>query len=129
AVRLQRRGDLGADEPAADDEDARALRGGLTQPPVVVERPEVDRVRVVESPWLAAGGEQQPLVLVLLALVVRGPVRVQVERDDAPAERQFDAERLGAAPDRALVLALPERLRQRWAAIGRMTLGADEPDR
>src|SRR5207244_2418440 len=100
------------------------------QPPVVVERAEVDRVRrLVQPPWTAARGEQDALELVVLARVVGRPARVEVERDDAAPERQVDAELLGAAPDRAFVLALPERLRERRTAVGRVTLGADQADR
>src|SRR5205085_9272678 len=54
---------------------------------------------------------------------------LQVERDDAKPELQVDPELGGAAPDRALLLALPESFRERRARVGRMRFVAYERDR
>ena len=132
AVRLQGGCELGADEAAAGDDEVSAALRQLAQPLVVVERPEVDDAvpgPVRQPPRPAARREQQPLVAVLLALLVRGPAPFEVERDDPTAELQLHAEPVGSAPDRALVLALPQRLGERRAVVGRMGLRRDEADR
>src|SRR6185312_13279139 len=49
--------------------------------------------------------------------------------DGTPPQMEIDAQVGGAAPDRGLVLALPERLRERRAAVRRLRLLADEADR
>ena len=106
AVQGERGRDLGADEAAADHEEARARVGERAQAPVVVDRAEVDD-RVVaegEPARAAAGREQQPLV----ARNARPRSSVasrasEVERDDPPAEPQIDAELGRPAPDRVLL--------------------------
>ena len=132
ARRVERRRDLGADEASADHDERRALPGQRAQAAVVGELAEVDDVVAGvarKPPRAAAGREQKPFVAVGLALVVGRPAGSQVERDDAPPEVQIDAELGGPAPDRALVLPLPEPLRERRTAVGRVGLLADEADR
>ena len=121
---------LRADEPAADDDDARALDRFRAQPMVVVERAEVDdAVGVAQLARLPARREQELLPGVVVALVVRRGVPLEVDRDDAPSEPELDAGVGGAAPDLRLVSPAPESLRQRRALVRRVLLGADERDR
>src|SRR5205814_8817738 len=99
-----------------------------TQPAIVVERAEVDDLLVAaaEPPRAAARREQHLLVGVLLALVVHGTRRLEVEGGDAPAQAKLDAELLGSLPDGALLAPAPQLLRQRRPLVRRMRLGADE---
>ena len=131
-VRAQGRGELGADEPAAEDDEAPAALGERAEAAVVAERAEVDDVVAVvagQAPRAAAGREQEPLVAVGLAAIVGRASRGRVERDDAPPEVQVDAELRRPAPDGLLALSLPEPLRERRPAVGRVVLAADEADR
>ena len=130
-VRRQRSGDLGADEAAADHDDSRPVAGEPAQPAVVVERAEVDDLAVApaEAPRPAAGGEQHLLVAVPVTLVVDRAGRSEVDAGDSPGQPEVDSELVGPLPDRALLAAAPELLRQRWTLVGRMRLGADERDR
>ena len=130
AARLQRRRDLGADEAAAHDDEPPVVAGEPAKALVVVEGAEVDRiVEAVDLTRLAARRQQDALVAVFVALVVGRGAAVEVERDDPAAGVQLGPELLRPAPDRALVLALPERFRERRPIVGRVRLGADEPDR
>ena len=127
-VGRQRRGDLCPDEAAADHDDSLSLAGDPAQPSVVVERPEVDDLAVVaaEPSRPAAGGEQDLLVCVLLALVVARMGSVKVERRDPPPQAKVDSELVGPLPDRALLAPAPELLRQRRSLVRRVRLGTDE---
>src|SRR6185295_3496213 len=99
--------------------------------PVVVDGTEVDDLVAAEreTPRPSAGREQQLLERVALSSLVAHLVLLEVERDHPAAERQLDTQILCAAPDRALVLALPERLRQRGAQVGRVWLLAYDTNR
>ena len=126
----ERRGDLGADEAAADDDEACTFHGGLADAAVVVEGPVVDDAAVArEAARPPARREQQALVAVRLAGVVDGGAGVQVDLDDAAREHELDAEVGGAAPDHRLVLPLPERLRERGPGVRRVGLLSHDADR
>src|SRR4029079_12765953 len=60
----RRRGDLQADEPGADDDQARSRAQRATEPPRVAERPQLVHVLVAraagERTRRASGGDQEP---------------------------------------------------------------------
>ena len=109
-----------------------ALACDRAQAPVVVEGAEVDDLVVAERqpPRAAAGREQEPLVGVFLAALVDGTAPDEVERERSGRPR-WNSTPASSVPRQIELssLALPERLRQRRAAVRRMHLGGDEADR
>ena len=132
AVHRECGGDLRADEAAADDGHPDSLARELVQAAVVVDRAVVDDALAVVCRKAARGSarrQQQALVGVRLARVVRDRPLGEVRRRDRQARVEVDVEVGRPSPDGALFLPLPERLRQRRARIGRMRLRGEETDR
>src|SRR3989454_9125894 len=127
----QRGGDLAADEPAADHREAHALARERAQAAVIVQGAEIDDLVGLErqAPRDAARGEEQLLVPIHRAPVVRHTARPGIERRDPPPQVQRRARRGRLPPDLLFGLALPEGLRERRPVVGRMRLGADQADR
>src|SRR5207244_11895368 len=114
--------ELGADEAAADHDHAGIALCRRAQAAVVVECPEVDDLVVPasEPAGNAAGREQQLLVDVLVTLVVGRAVAAEIERDHAAPEDGVGATQGGVVPDRLLVAACPELLRERRTLVRRV---------
>src|SRR4029079_6232363 len=123
--------DLRTDEAAADHDELGAAVRERTQATIVIERSKVDHLFAAERkpPRPAAGREQQLLVRIAHSEVVARLTPLQIERDDPPAQTRLDTELVCSAPDRALLVTLPERLRERRSRVRRMQLLADQHDR
>jgi len=98
--------------------------------PVIVESAVVDNPVVVaaEPARNAAGREQHLSVGVLVAAVVLGAPRAEVELDDPPTDPHVRAAELGIVPELRLVAAAPQLLRERRPLVRRVWLRADEDD-
>ena len=108
-----------------------AVTGKTSQVPIVVERPEVDDVARFpgQLPRNAPRGEEQLLVRVRLACVVRRGSRVEVEGDDATTRVHVDAELGRPAEDRRLLLAAPQPLREWRPHVRLVRLRSEHADR
>jgi hypothetical protein len=108
-VLRERRGELGADEPAADHDDI-APRDGA-QAAVVGVRAVVDDPLAAdrEPSGRAARREEQAIVAVFDALIVVHHARAQVDRRRSASEVEVDAGNV-PQPDALLRLAQPQPL-------------------
>ena len=129
-VHGQRRRDLRADEPAADDGKLPALLGERAEARVVVERPEVNDAIAskTETPGNAARRQEQLLPRVDRPLIVGDLLSPGVERHGRPPEVEIDPPAVRAAPDGVQRFSLPQGLGEGRAVVRRVRVGPDEPD-
>ena len=127
--RRERGGDLGADEPSADDRHVLA-DGERPDAPVVRDRPVVDDAVGAEgqAPRRSARREEETLVSDGLPSLECDAPQAAVDRDGARPGATRDAGDRGE-PDLGLLLPLPEALRERGARVRPHRLVAEENDR
>jgi hypothetical protein len=102
----------------------------LLEPRIAVQGAEVDDLVAAkeQAPGRAAGGQEELLESVGLALIVHNLLLGQVQLPRHAAQVELDALRR-RAPDLILgLLAGPQRLGERWAVVGFVRLGGDDPD-
>ena len=139
AEHAQRRCDLEADEPAADHHDLPGRLGPARELARMVEGPQIEHAVEVrtghrQGAHAGAGSEHQRVVRYRSARRVdHAPLRT-VDRRHRPGEIEFDRLRAieGRLPEqetRRLHLAEQEPFGQWRTLVGRMRLGADQPDR
>ena len=133
SVRRERGGDLGADEPAADHGDADSV-AGEARAAAGSRRASGSRRRRRRRPTAGvaachrsrAGPSRTSASSPVSSVAV---ARIEVERDDASAGVDLDAELGRPAEHGALLLAAPQRLRQRRAGVRARVLRREHPDR
>ena len=137
AALARRGGKLEADEPAADDDDARAWLELLTQEERIVIGSQQYRVLAAFQRKAArprARRQQQALVRDFAALARRQSMLGAIDRDNAQAGEPLDAEigkaaRVGDRRRRRLSLAGQRRLGERRALVRGMPFFADQRQR
>src|SRR5207253_4515935 len=107
----QRRGDLRADKPSADDCEALALLGQRAQLPIIVERAIVYHVIATprEAARGAAGRQEQLIKAVFASLVVGYAFVLYIERLRLPSKQQIETLLWQVHPHALQLRAFPER--------------------
>ena len=121
---------FGADEPPADHGEALLLLGEQAELLVIVQGAKVeDRIGVARNAQgCAAGGQQQPIVVVGRSLVVGHVLLRRIEAHDPASQVEGGLSHGGLPPDAFQRFSLPESLRERRAIVRCVRL-RDQSDR